>query len=272
MASFAEKYGPWALITGASAGIGKEVAKQLAERGLNLALVARRKEKLEELAANLEKNYGVKIKVIPCDLSSKDFLATIDQACGGLEIGMLINNAGSPSYRGSILDRSAEEISNTIHFNVHVQAMLAYHFGKKMAQRGRGGIIQVASITGHFSMPHMTEYSASKGYQIQFGECLHYELKKFGVDVLVLSPGATKTERLDFGMKVEPVVRAGLDNLGKRPSLITGMINWLIVFRTRYLLTRKGVIRVKGDMQAKSLGLMRSQDNEKYQSDEALET
>lgn len=271
MASFVEKYGPWALITGASAGIGKEVARQLAERGLNLALVARRTDALQELAAKLEKSYGINTRVIPCDLSQKDFLGTIDQACQELEIGMLINNAGSPSYRGSILDRSAEEIANTIHFNVHVQAMLAYHFGKKMAQRGRGGIIQVASMTGHFSMPHMTEYSASKGYQIQFGECLHYEFKKHGVDVLVLSPGATKTERLDFGMEVEPVVRAGLDNLGKQPSLITGLMNQLTVFRTRYLLTRKGVVKVKGDMQAKSLGLMRGQNTEKYDSDEALE-
>lgn len=262
MKEFKDKYGPWALITGASAGIGKEIARQVAERGLNVALAARRSDKLEELAAELWESYGIQTRTIACDLGRQDFLETLDKASEGLEIGLLINNAGAPSYRGSILDRSSADLANTIHFNVHVQAMLAYHYGKKMALRGRGGIIQVASMTGHFSMPHMTEYSASKAYQIRFGECLHYEFEKLGVDVLVLSPGATKTERLDFGMDVKPVVRAGLRNLGRRPSMVTGLLNQLVVFRNRHLWSRKKVIRKMGDMQAESLGLQQGWQRE----------
>jgi len=253
MSSFAEKYGPWALVTGASAGIGREMAIQIAERGLNVVLVARRAEVLEQLAKEIKSGCNVETRIIPCDLSREDYLAVIDEGSKDLQIGLLINNAGAPSYHGWFLDRKLADIDSSIHFNINVQVHLIHHFGNKMIEHGRGGIVQVSSITGHISMPFMAEYSANKGYQINFGEALSYELKEKGIDVLVLSPGATKTDRLAVGMEVAPVARAGLDSLGKQPLKIPGLKNQWSAFKKRHLLTRKASVRVSGNFQRRSL-------------------
>ena len=221
MATFTEKYGPWALITGASAGIGAEVARQLAEHGLNIALVARRTDKLEALSAELQKTFQVDTRVITCDLSQPDFMEPIKAGSDDLDIGLLVNNAGAPSFHGWFFKRSLEEIESVLHFNIHVQVQLTHHFGNRIGKRGGGGIIQVSSIAGHASMPFMAEYSASKGYQIRLTEALNYELRDMNIDTLIFSPSATKTERLNYGMEVEPTVRQALDCLGKQPTIIT---------------------------------------------------
>jgi len=253
MASFAEKYGPWALVTGASAGIGRELAKQIAERGLNVALVARRAELLDELAKDISDTYGVETRAITCDMTRSDYLDVIDAGSQDLEIGLLINNAGAPSYHGWFLDRKPQDIEKTLHFSVHVQIHLIHHFGNKMLPRGRGGIMQVSSVTGHISMPFMAEYSAAKGYQIQFTEALNYELKLKGIDVVVLSPGATKTERLNMGMEADDVAKEGLDTLGKRPIVVAGFRNKWSAFKKRHLMSRKLSLKTSGDYQYSQL-------------------
>ncbi|MCX2982500.1 SDR family NAD(P)-dependent oxidoreductase [Halieaceae bacterium IMCC14734] len=246
---FSKKYGAWALVTGSSAGIGKEFARQLAARGLNLALVARRGDLLRDLAAELESTYAIQTRVIPCDLSQTNFLEEISSACVDLEIGLLVNNAGAPSFHGRFLSRSIAEMEQTLHFSIHVQLHLIRHFAAAMAQRRRGGIVQVSSISGNLSMPFMAEYSASKGYQLQLGESLHYELKDYGIDVIVLSPGATHSERINFGMQPEPVVAAALDNLGRLPSVIPGWRNQWSAFKRRHFNSRKQVVQAMGDFQ-----------------------
>ena len=253
MASVAEKYGPWALITGASAGIGKELAKQVAERGLNVALVARRAELLDELSKEIANSYGVETRAIVCDMSQSNYLEVIDQGSSDLEVGLLINNAGAPSYHGWFLDRKPEDIEKTLHFSVHVQIHLIHHFANKMLPRGRGGIMQVSSVTGHISMPFMAEYSAAKGYQIQFTEALNYELKLKGIDTVVLSPGATRTERLDMGMEADVVAKEGLNTLGKRPTVIAGLKNKWSAFKKRHLMSRKMSLKTSGDFQYSQL-------------------
>jgi short-subunit dehydrogenase len=247
--SFIEHYGPWALVTGSSAGIGMEFTRQLASRGLNLALLARRRPKLEALAEELRAGFGVETRVIECDLSSVDYLSRVHEACADLEIGMLVNNAGAPSFHGRFLSRSVEDLENTLHFGVHVQLQLIRHFAESMAARRRGGIIQVSSVSGHLSMPFMAEYSASKAYQLALGEALHYEMKDYGIDVLVLSPGATKSERIDFGMDADAVVARALSQLGKRPSSVPGWRNSWSAFRWRHLYSRQRAIELLGRFQ-----------------------
>ncbi|MBK8991424.1 MAG: SDR family NAD(P)-dependent oxidoreductase [Gammaproteobacteria bacterium] len=247
--SFAERYGPWALVTGCSAGIGREFARQLAERGLDLVLLARREALLRTLAAELQRDFGIRTHVVVCDLARADFLADVVAGCADLPIGLLVNNAGAPSFHGRFLSRSPGEIERAMHFGVHVQVQLIRHFAAPMAARGHGGIIQVSSITGHMSMPFMAEYSASKAYQLTLGEALHYELRDHGVDVLVLSPSATRTERIGFGMEPAPVVAKALAALGKRPSVIPGWLNQWRAFRRRHLRTRRAALEELGAFQ-----------------------
>ena len=253
MPSFVEKYGPWALVTGASAGIGEEFVRQLAEKGLNVLLVARRAEKLTDIAQCVEHDYGVKTRVLGCDVRTENFLEVIDKASADLEIGLLVNNAGAASYHGRFLNRDLETICQSVHFSIIVQLTLIHHFGNKMAERGKGGIIQVASATGHLPMPYMVEYSSCKAFQLTMGEGLHYEMKRQGIDVLVLSPGATKTERVDFGMEVGPVVSIALKGLGDKPSIIPGIVNKFLVNTRKYLMSRKHRVRTNGAYQETNL-------------------
>jgi short-subunit dehydrogenase len=250
---FVEKYGPWALVTGSSAGIGREFAHQLAARGLNLVLLARREELLTQLAAELRAKYGVDTRCLPLDLTQPHYLEQVSCACADLEVGLLVNNAGAPSFHGRFLSRSHEEMEQTLHFSVHVQLHLIRHFAEPMATRGGGGIIQLSSISGHMSMPFMAEYSGSKAYQLALGEALYYELRDYGINVLVLSPGATRSERINFGMEPGPVVARALSQLGKRPSSIPGWRNSWSAFKRRHLRTRRASVEELGRFQRSQL-------------------
>lgn len=247
------RYGPWALVTGASAGIGAEFARQLAAAGLNLVLAARREERLRLLAQALEEAHGVAVRTVCCDLSTPTGLETLFEGTADLPVGLLVNNAGAPAFHGHFVQRTAAELEATVNFNVQVQLRLAHHFLCRMAKQRRGGLIQVASVTGHVSMPFMVEYSASKAYQLTMGEALHYEMRQWGVDCLVLSPGATRSERIDYGMPVEPVVRAALKGLGRVPVVIPGLGNAIRMFIHRQLRTRRGMVAACGRFQSRHL-------------------
>lgn len=248
-----ERYGPWALVTGASAGIGAVFARLLAARGLNLVLVARRKEALAALAHELTRTQEVEVEVVVCDLGAADFLEVVAKATDHLEIGLLVNNAGAPAFHGHFVERTTAEIEQVAHFNVRAQLVLAHHFVRRMARRRRGGLIQVSSVTGHVSMPFMVEYSSSKAYQLALGEALYFELKHWGVDALVLAPGATISERVDYGMSAERVVRSALSSLGRVPSVIPGLRNRLRMFYLRQVLWRRGMVGACGKFQYRHL-------------------
>ncbi|GAB3283282.1 SDR family NAD(P)-dependent oxidoreductase [Parahaliea aestuarii] len=237
--SFGERYGPWVLVTGASAGIGREFARQLAARGLNLVLVARRAGLLEELATELAQQHRIDTRTLALDLSSEAALAPLLATLDTLDIGLLVNNAGAPSYHGHFSARHWEDIEATLHFNTRLQLRLIHHLLPALLQRSRGGVIQVSSITGHTPVPYMAEYAACKAYQLALGESLHFELRERGVDVLVLSPGATRSERVSFGMEPAQVVDEALAALGKRPSLLPGRGNRWRAFRYRHLNSRR---------------------------------
>lgn len=261
--SIREKYGPWALITGASSGIGAQFAHQLAQHGLNLILVARRKERLDEMARELEQNHNIRVQTIQVDLSKPDFMSSINQVTDTLEIGLLVNNAGI-SVDGKFLGNNLEDELRMLDINCRAPLILAHQFGRKMAERKRGGIIFLASMVAFQGTPFWTNYAATKAHSLLLAEGLGYELKTEGVDVLALCPGFTKTEfyrDLDFSnlpvkpMDVKPVVSAALKSLGNRPAVIPGTMNRFLNLMEKYFLTRSSNTAIFGKMMGKVLGV-----------------
>ncbi|MBW1762955.1 MAG: SDR family NAD(P)-dependent oxidoreductase, partial [Deltaproteobacteria bacterium] len=140
MAEFVERYGPWAVVAGASEGIGASFSQKLAGRGMNLVLVARRAAPLEELATQLRQKHGVEVKVQPLDVSSPDAVAAMSAATEGLDIGLMIYNAAY-SPIGAFLDIDVEEHLKAVDVNVYGPLRLSHYFGRRFVERGRGGII-----------------------------------------------------------------------------------------------------------------------------------
>ena len=254
MNPFKATYGPWALITGASSGIGAEFARALAGRGLNLVLVARREARLRDLARDLEVAHSIAVKVVPVDLTAPDFLPTIQQATEGLEIGLLVNNAGVMPT-GRFLDNDLEHELRQLDLNVRAPLILTHAFGRQMAERGRGGILFLASLVAFQGTPLVAHYAATKAFDLILAEGLHAELKQAGIDVLALAPGFTDTHLagdLDFSnspvkpMPVEPVVQRALDALGRKAVVIPGGQNRLLAWMGKHLLPRSANTAIYG--------------------------
>ncbi|MGE5302767.1 MAG: SDR family NAD(P)-dependent oxidoreductase [Alphaproteobacteria bacterium] len=234
--TFKERYGPWALITGASSGIGAEFARQLAALGLNLILVARRKQKLDDLARQLEGAGQITVQTIAADLSRPDFLSSMVSELGSIEVGLLVNNAGFGLAR-EFLDHEIEKELALLDVNCRAPLILTHVVGRRMAQRKRGGVIFVSSVVGFLATPFQAHYAASKAYELFLAEALGFELKKNGIDVLALCPGATETEfhavagaHAVAAMPVAPVVATAISQLGKRPVVIPYWRNRLLVY------------------------------------------
>ncbi len=241
MDQFKEKYGPWALITGASAGMGSEFARQLAGNGLNLILVARRKERLEALAEELTAEFKILVKVIPADLGQADFIEQILAETDSLDVGLLVNNAGYATT-GEFLAQDIENEVGLLDVNCRAPLVLTHAFGRRMAQRGRGGIIFLSSIAAFIPMPRWSNYSSSKLFNLHFATGLHYELKEKGIDVLALCPGKTKSEFAqvagiedDTGAEASEVVALALKKLGRKVFTIPGFVDRLNAFGSRML-------------------------------------
>ncbi len=232
MASFKEKYGEWAIVTGASSGIGVEFANQLATHGLNLVLVARRVENLIELGEKLKTTHGIKYKALKLDLTRQDFQHILYKEVEGLDIGLLVNNAGM-NLEGKFYRADLERNVNMIRLNVEAPFILAYDFGKRFEEQGRGGIIFTASTSSFQPMPYFTHYAATKAYVLSLAESMNYEFKPKGIDVIALCPGPTESEMSKdmtaentfFVMKAEPVVKLVLNNIGKRSYVVPGFGN-----------------------------------------------
>lgn len=185
-------FGPWAIITGASSGIGEEFARQLAASGLHLVLVARRLSALEALGGELAQAFGIHYRAVGLDLTTDDVLAKLTEATQGLDIGLVVSNAGAMTA-GDFLTMDRQALQHDLRLNVQAHLDLTHHFGQYLAQRGRGGLLLVASTTGLQGVPFAAEYAAAKAYVLSLGEALHVEFQRVGVHVTVLSPGATDT-------------------------------------------------------------------------------
>ena len=187
-----EMFGPWALITGASSGIGAEFARQLAANGFNLVLAARRLPLLEQAGTKLAIQHGIKYRTIQVDLTDPGFLATIASATDDVDIGLVISNAGD-MILGDFLDSEPDRLFADMRLNVASHLGLTHHFGRRLAQRGGGGILLVSSTAALQPVPYTASYAAAKSYLLSLGEAAHHELARHGVTVTVLLPGATDT-------------------------------------------------------------------------------
>jgi len=258
--NFKQKYGDWALITGASSGIGKEFAKQLAQRGLNVVLVARRIDKLKQLADEIVKNYNVQAKIVQADLTKPDFLTKIKEVTNDLEIGLLVSNAGM-MYIGNYFDNTPENEIKMIDLNIKAPAILTHYFGQQMIKRKRGGIIYTASMLGFMGTPYSSAYAGTKAHEIVKAEGLAYELKPNGVDVLVLNPGLTQTEmtsKNDFSkmpmklMKPELVAKSAINAIGKRTMVTPGFMNNMMNWMSKHIMSRKMNTKMFGGFMKKT--------------------
>jgi uncharacterized protein len=225
-------FGPWALVTGASSGIGKEFARQLAASGLNLVLVARRLPLLEEVGRALADEYGISYRAMTLDLSQEGFLEKLETVTRDLDIGLVVSNAGSGTP-SEFLNHDTGYLHQMVRLSVLAHMDLAHHFGKKLAARQRGGIILLSGMGASQGVPYMANDSATRAYVLTLGETLNFELKKHHVHVTVLLPGPTFTplaEKMGFDarstpLSVEQTVSEGLAAFSaNHPSHLSGAL------------------------------------------------
>ncbi len=263
--NLAERYGSWALIAGGSQGIGEAFAIKLAEKGLNLVLIARRIEPLEQVAEKIRTKYGIEIKCISLDLASDDIVSKIQDEIGDIEIGILVYNAAIIPI-GNYFNSDLEEQLKVININCRGPTYLIDYFGRKMRKRGKGGIILISSMAGLQGTPINVHYAASKAYNIVLAEGLWYELKDFGVDVIVSITGATATPNYIATNPDKPgffvpkpldpllVAKESLGKLGKKPYVVPGFANKIASFFIKHFLTRKQAIKLIGKNTIKMYG------------------
>jgi hypothetical protein len=190
------KFGPWAIITGASSGIGEEFAKQLAADGFNLVLVARRINLLEAIGKQLAKEHNITYRLIAADLATEDAIKTITEATDDIEIGLLISNAGT-GKPGKFFDFEESELKYTIQLNAISHLSLVHFFGRKMAKRKKGGILLTGAMGAANGLPYMANEAGTKGYIHSLGKSLHTEFREFGVHLTILMTPFTETPVLN---------------------------------------------------------------------------
>jgi short-subunit dehydrogenase len=252
---FHKKYGPWAVVAGASEGLGAAYSKALAARGLNLILVARRLELLEALANRLQAKYGIQVRSLRLDLSSPEAAEQIDRETNALEIGLLVYNAAYSAV-GAFFEHSLEDHLR----EVDTPLSLVNTFGKRMLAAGHGGILLMSSLSAFQGSAYISTYSATKAFNIVLAEGLWEEWRQSGVDVLACVAGAIRTPNYlassprrtggiaDATIEPETVVSEALSALGHRPMVIPGQLNRLSSFVMRHLLPRQAAVQIMGNV------------------------
>jgi len=250
---FKQQYGDWALVAGASEGIGESWCRRLAERGLNVVLVARREAPLRETAAELERRFGVQTAVLALDLASPDLIDRVTAATEALDIGFIVYNAAHADV-SEYASQSLESKLLTIDVNCRGLVLLTSLFAERLIARGRGAMILMSSMSGWQGSAMMGTYAASKAFITVLGESLWSELKPLGVDVHVCVAGATLTpnfraqtpvakQRGTFPMEPDAVVDAMLHRLGGGPTVIAGRANRVVHFLLGKLIPRTAAVR-----------------------------
>lgn len=232
---FAEKYGPYALVTGGSKGLGLEFAKQLAGKGVTPILVARNQDSLKKASLEIEKEYGVKAPTVSVDMTKPEFISELAEKTKDYEVGLVVSNAGMWKD-GQFLKTDMEAQTKVLQLNVIAPQRLASHYGGKMAERGKGGFLFVGSGLANGPTPLQANYAGSKAWSHQFAPAFAEETKQYGVDVSVVVPGAINTGAADKEAQgkmplplMEPgeVVKKALSGLGKRSTIYDHWANKL---------------------------------------------
>lgn len=245
------KYGAWAVVTGASDGIGREMAISLAKAGLNLVLVARRRAVLEQVAGELSTKHSIQTRIIDADLSDNAAVKRVNLETADLDVGLLVASAGFGTA-GEFIASQLDDQLNMVDVNCRAVLAMSHEFGRRFVARGRGGIVLFSSLLAFQGVPRSANYAATKAYIQSLAEGLYVELKPLGVDVIASAPGpihsgfaARANMNMQLGLKPESVAQETLDALGRKVTVRPG---WLSKFLELSLaaLPRMGRARAMG--------------------------
>ncbi len=234
-------YGPWAVVTGASDGIGREFARSLARDGFKLVIVARRRQALESLARELS---NTEVRVVDADLATAEGRARVEHETASLDVGLLVASAGFGTS-GPFLDNALEAELAMIDVNCLAVAAMSHSFGRRLVKRGRGGVVLLSSLVAFQGVRHAANYAATKAWVQSFAEGLALELAPLGVDVLASAPGPIRSgfaarARLQMSMAATPdtVAAVSLAALGRsgtvRPGFLSKFLEWSLMFLPRW--------------------------------------
>ena len=257
--AFAARYGPWAIVTGASEGIGRAFAEQLAGKGVNLVLVARRGALLEALGAELQGRHGIACRVIEADLSKPGAAQRVADATMGLDVGLAVAAAGFGTS-GPLIDSTLGSETDMVAVNCSAVLELSWHVARRLAARGRGGLVLLSSVVAFQGVPRAANYAATKAYVQALAEGLRAELGPLGVDVVACAPGPVRSgfeSRADMRMaqSLPPAIVATqtLHALGRRgtvrPGWLSKLLGWSLATAPRPLRVRI-MAKVMGGMTA----------------------
>lgn len=252
---FRARYGPWALVAGGSDGLGAAFAERIAALGLNLVLVARRRERLEETAAAVRSRHPVEVRAVALDLSGAGFLAALERETAGIEIGLLVCNAAA-AHTAPFLEADAGAYLPILDTNCRAPLLLMRGYGARMAGRRRGGIVVMTSMSGFQGSPYVTVYAATKAFLLNLAEGAASELAPFGVDVLACAAGPIRTPNYlsssseagkgPRALEKEPaeVACTALAALGRKTLVVPGCLNRLAAFVMGRLLPRAAAVKI----------------------------
>ncbi len=254
---FRTRYGPWALVAGASDGLGAEFATQLAANNFYLILVARRADKLAQLAARLTGDYGVQVRTLSLDLAQAEAVEAILAQTQGLEIGLLVYNAGT-SVIGPFEENPLEAHLRELDLNCRSPLVLVHALGRSMMMRHRGGVVLLSSLSAILGSALISNYAATKAYSLILAEGLWEEWRQQGVDVLACCPAAIRTPNYLASlskqsgrppippMSPQAVAAEALAALGKQATLVPGRRNRMSAFLLGRVLPRKLALSLTG--------------------------
>lgn len=245
---FLANYGSWALVTGASEGIGQAFANSLAQRGLNVFLVARNHDKLESVASQLIQQYCVECRTVAADMTSAEGVASVLESTADLDMGLLVSSAGFGTA-GLFLEGDLDNELNMLQLNCAATTALAWHFGQRFSDRGRGGLILLSSIVAFQGVPRSAHYAATKAYVQSLAEGLRVEWRPHGIDVLAVAPGPVRTGfaarsqlQMNNGENPHIVAEQSLHALGKsatvRPGFLSKLLGYSLAMTPRWLRIR----------------------------------
>lgn len=241
---FLNKYGSWAIVTGASDGIGRSMALELASRGLNIFLVARRRDILDKLKNEIETKFSVKAEILSLDLGASASNQELFEKTQGLDVGLFAAVAGFGTS-GPFIQLSPAQELNMIDLNCRSVVEQTHHFANVFKEKRRGGIILMGSLVGFQGVPLSTTYAASKAFIQSFAEGLYFELRPLGIDVLCSAPGPVHSgfagrARMNMTQAATPEIIAGrtIASLGKRitvrPGFLSKLLGWSLVALPRF--------------------------------------
>lgn len=250
---FPARYGPWAVVAGASEGLGAAFARALARRRVNLVLLARRAERLGAVAEELRRDHGVEVRPVVFDLGHPDLEHVLRQATALLDVGVAIYNAAYAPI-GSFIDQEPEALRAVVDVNVHGPVAFARALAPAMAARGRGALVLMASLAGLQGTPRLATYAASKAFNIVLAESLWAELRPHGVHVVASCAGAIRTpgyarssQREAPGtLDAEQVAERTLAALARGPRVVPGLVNRIVGLLLGRLFPRRLSIAVMG--------------------------